>query len=180
MKIKVIKYYLEIKDSGELCPSKVTNSSLKFEEVKIPCPEYNRFFYLAVGGDYYWLTKRYWTYNQWYDHVNRPQLRTWAAYLSGAPCGYFELEKKDNDVEIVYIGLLQQFLGKGLGAQLLTEAVKQSWKMKVPRVWLHTCSWDHPIALKNYLARGFKIYKQEEKIKDLPDNSPGPWDGAHR
>jgi len=32
---------------------------------------------------------------------------------------------------------------------------------KAKRVWVHTCSLDHKNALKNYIARGMKIFKKE-------------------
>jgi len=28
-------------------------------------------------------------------------------------------------------------------------------------MWVHTCTLDHPNAIKNYLARGMKIFKEE-------------------
>jgi hypothetical protein len=31
----------------------------------------------------------------------------------------------------------------------------------ITRVWVHTCTRDHPGALANYQARGMVIYKQE-------------------
>jgi hypothetical protein len=31
------------------------------------------------------------------------------------------------------------------------------------RVWVHTCTLDHPGALANYQARGFAIYKVEHE-----------------
>ena len=44
---------------------------------------------------------------------------------------------------------------------MLTEAIKYSFSFNVNRVWVHTCSLDHSNALKNYLARGMKIYLNE-------------------
>ena len=29
------------------------------------------------------------------------------------------------------------------------------------RVWVHTCTLDHPNALRNYIARGMNIFKKE-------------------
>ena len=29
------------------------------------------------------------------------------------------------------------------------------------RVWLHTCTLDHPNALKNYIARGMTVFMKE-------------------
>lgn len=47
--------------------------------------------------------------------------------MSGNPAGYFELEgKPGSDIEIAYFGLLPQFVGKGLGGYLLTEAVRRA------------------------------------------------------
>jgi hypothetical protein len=50
--------------------------------------------------------------------------------------------------------------------------------MGAARVWLHTCTLDHPQALSNYEARGMRRFKQETNLEDLPDRSPGPWPGA--
>jgi hypothetical protein len=63
---------------------------------------------------------------------------------------------------------------------LLTEAVEHAWRIQpdVERVWVHTCSLDHPSALPNYLARGFTIFNEETTVLNLPDTPPGPWPGA--
>ena len=92
--------------------------------------------------------------------MDRPQLATWLAYLHGTPAGYFELETQpDDSVEIAYFGLLPQFIGQGIGGVLLTRAIESAWQMGAERVWVHTCSLDHPQALKNYQARGLQIFK---------------------
>ena len=86
-----------------------------------------------------------------------------AAHRSGgAPAGYFELKRcDDGSVEIAYFGLLPDFVGKGLGKYLLVRAIEEAWALAPSRVWLHTCTLDHPAALPNYLARGFKATKTE-------------------
>jgi ribosomal protein S18 acetylase RimI-like enzyme len=80
----------------------------------------------------------------------------------------------DGDVEIKSLGLLPRFIGQGLGGHLLTVAVERAWApiedggMGATRVWLHTCTHDHPHALHNYQARGFRVCKIEVE----PANSP--------
>ncbi len=81
-------------------------------------------------------------------------------------------------LELVYFGLLPAFIGLGLGGALLTDVVQRAWAMGARRVWLHTCDLDHPRALANYQARGFRIFKVEEGEEQLPPRSPGPWRGA--
>jgi len=58
---------------------------------------------------------------------------------------------------------------------LLTATVERAWAMGVGRVWVHTCSLDHPSALANYQARGFKIFDRVEKLEELPDRKPSAW-----
>jgi hypothetical protein len=43
----------------------------------------------------------------------------------------------------------------------LDEAVQRAWALAPNRVWLHTCTLDHPAALSNYLARGFVPFGEE-------------------
>ena len=65
------------------------------------------------------------------------------------------------ETEIAYLGILEEYQNKKLGSYLLSEAIKKSFAKDVSRVWVHTCSLDHKNALKNYIARGMKIYKTE-------------------
>ena len=77
--------------------------------------------------------------------------------------GFFELifHLENKEVEIAYFGILEEYQNKKLGSFLLSEAIKKSFNENINRVWLHTCSLDHENALKNYLARGMKIFKSE-------------------
>ena len=68
---------------------------------------------------------------------------------------------KKKEVEIAYFGLLEEFQNKKLGSYLLSQAIKNSLKGSINRVWVHTCSLDHKNALNNYIARGMKIFKTE-------------------
>jgi GNAT superfamily N-acetyltransferase len=87
----------------------------------------------------------------------------------GGTAGYFELRKcEDGSIEIAYFGLLQRFLGRGLGRHLLTCAAEQAWADGANRVWLHTCTLDDPAAMPNYLKRGFRPFETETYSVDLP------------
>ena len=66
----------------------------------------------------------------------------------------------------------------GLGGWALTESVRRAWASGTKRVWVHTCDLDHPTALANYLARGFRVFQTEKKVEDLPPQTPGPWTGC--
>ena len=179
MQFHVTVYYLEMTDPAALRPRRLGPDEVEVRRAEVPLPELNRFLYTGVGGDWYWLCRLTWSYERWLAYVDRPELETWVAWVRGTPAGYFELEMQPGrNVEIVYFGLLRRFIGRGLGGHLLTAAVERAWEMGAARVWLHTCTLDHPGARANYEARGFRLYRQEEKIEELPPRSPGPWPGA--
>jgi GNAT superfamily N-acetyltransferase len=164
---------LEMTSPADLRPSGARPAGFRVEQARIPSPELNRFFYTAVGGDWYWIDRLDWTWEQWLAWLERPELETWIGFLQGTPAGYFELERQPGgNVELAYFGLLPDFTGRGLGGALLTAAVE--------RAWAHTCSLDAPAALENYRKRGFRMFKTERVEKDFPEAPPGPWPGARR
>lgn len=179
MRVTVTITHLEMRSPDELRPKPVPRSDATVARVLTATPELNRFFYTAVGGRWYWLERLPWAYGDWMRYLDRPELETWVVNVAGIPAGYFELERQPpGDVEIVYFGLLPAHTGRGLGGWALSEAARRAWAMGAERVWVHTCDLDHPGALANYLARGFRPFQVETKEEDLPPRSPGPWPGA--
>ncbi len=179
MRVEVTTHYLEMHEPGELRPKVAARPDVALGRVPAPMPELNRFFYTAVGGDWYWIDRLRWTRDDWLRWLDRSSLETWVLSVGNVPAGYFELEMQESAaVEIAYFGLLPPFIGQGLGGHLLTCAIERGWQMGASRVWLHTCSLDHPNALAHYQARGLKLFHVETETKDLSEQSCGPWPGA--
>ena len=138
------------------------NSALEVRECTFAQYQVNRFLYAFVGGPWSWTDKSSWSDEQWRAWAENPQLRTWIAYGNGSPAGYFELHRQPGDsVEIAYFGLAPGFIGRGFGGDLLSRVVECAWAWGARRVWVHTCSLDHPSALANYRARGLVVYREE-------------------
>ncbi len=176
---RVVTTHLELTVAAQLHPAAAPRLPYELRRVERPSPEYSRFLYRAVGGGWYWLSRIDWPRERWLAYLSRPQLETWVAYVGGAPAGYFELEAQAaGATEIVYFGLLPEFVGVGLGGALLTDAVRRAWANGARRVWLHTCNLDHPHALAHYRARGFSVCKVEETEEEIPVASPGYWQRA--
>ena len=123
----------------------------------------NKFFYKNIGKKHKWIDRLVWSEAQWINYVSNEKIKTYILKYKDDLAGFFELishaEKKE--VEIAYFGLLEEFQNKRLGSYLLSQAIQKSFKEKNNRVWVHTCSLDHKNALKNYIARGMKIFKSE-------------------
>ena len=122
-----------------------------------------RALYRRVGAPWHWHDRDQWSDAQLGAYLARADV---ASYAIDAPpvsdAGLLELcSQEDGSVEIVYLGLVAEVHGHGLGAWLLGEAVQRAWARGATRVWLHTCTLDGPAALPNYLARGFTVDRTE-------------------
>ena len=160
---EVKRNYLEINSLNDL---KETSQSFDEFSIVLLDPvdfQLNKFFYKNVGKKHRWVDRLIWSEQQWIDYVSSSKVKTYVLKRKDDLIGFFELifhiEKKE--VEIAYFGILEEYQNKKLGSFLLSEAIKKSFKKNINRVWLHTCSLDHKNALKNYLARGMKIFKSE-------------------
>ena len=161
MKI-VTTYYLEMNSPAALLPKKAPED-LDIRECEVKQYKFNRFLYQLVGADWEWTDKAVWSNEQWQDYAESDNLRTWVACFRGSPAGYYELQQQDGgNVEIAYFGLAPPFIGRGYGSYLLYHAIRSAWDWaETKRVWVHTCTLDHPHALGNYLARGMEVYHAE-------------------
>jgi GNAT superfamily N-acetyltransferase len=158
----VTTYYLEMKSPSSL-KEKEGPGGLEIAECEIKQFQVNRFLYQFVGEAWEWTDKLSWTDGQWKALVENDNHRTWVAYHRGSIAGYYELVREHGtDVEILYFGLAPNFIGKGFGGYLLSHAIKSAWAWEgTKRVWVHTCTLDHPGALQNYRARGMELYREE-------------------
>lgn len=187
MKRVVTTTHLEMRDPAAHRRASPPAAPLQVVRVELASPELNRFLYATVGARWSWFGRLPWDHARWMAYLDRPELETWVGYVSGAPIGYFELERQDHletgrAVEIVYFGLLPRFIGKGLGGALLSAAIDRGWQLLGDgggRVWVHTCDLDHPRALANYQARGLAIFRTEQRLEELPDEPLEPWPGAN-
>jgi len=161
--IEVTRTYLQMTSPGDLIASPAPGGSVRIDQVPVCPPSFFRYLYREVGRFYHWMDRLGWDDQKIRDYLAQSRISLWVMYAEGSPAGYFELSGQDDgSIEVAYFGLLPEFLGRGLGRYLLTEAVRQAWNTGANRVWLHTCTLDDPAALPNYLKRGFKPFNEEK------------------
>jgi GNAT superfamily N-acetyltransferase len=166
--IEVTRTYLEMADPAQLQAARCDDPHIRVEQLPECSPSFFRYLYVEVGRNYHWIDRLPWTDEDIVAHLSQSEISLWLMTNDGVTAGYFELRRcEDGSVEIAYFGLLQEFIGRGLGKYLLTRAVEQSWADDANRVWLHTCTLDDPAAMPNYLKRGFTPFKTEKYSVEL-------------
>ena len=164
MREVVDRNYLEIKSIKNLVESLPPKLDCSIKVVKPDDFQINKFFYKNVGKKHKWKDRLIWTEKDWMQYSSDPKVETYILNVKNDLAGYFELISHfdQREIEIAYFGLLEEYHNQKLGGYLLSTAIKKSFEKKdIKRVWVHTCSLDHENALKNYLARGMRIYKNE-------------------
>ena len=160
---EVKRNYLEISSLKDLNEGNKPSEDYSLNLIDPINFQLNKFFYKNIGKKHKWVDRLIWNEQNWIDYVSSEKVKTYVLKNKDDLVGFFELifhfEKKE--VEIAYFGILEEYQNKKLGSFLLSEAIKKSFNENINRVWLHTCSLDHENALKNYLARGMKIFKSE-------------------
>ena len=164
--IEIYRSYLEIKKLDDLNETSRPNKNCKIELVNPSNFQLNKFFYKQIGKKHRWIDRLSWNEQVWRNYIDNSRVSTYVIKEKSNLAGYFEqiYNEQNNEYEIAYFGILEEFRSKKYGSYLLSNAIKSKLKDGAKRVWVHTCSLDHENALKNYLARGMKVFK-EEKIK---------------
>ena len=166
---EISRKYLEIKSINYLKEAQKPSKNFSLSFTKLNDFQLNKFFYKQVGKEYRWIDRLVWDDNQWINYVENPKVKTYVLKEKENLVGYFEIifdfEKKHS--EIAYFGILSEYFGKKYGGYLLSVAINKSFVKGINRIWVHTCSLDHKNALKNYQARGMKIFKSEKINVDI-------------
>ncbi len=164
MKENIDRNYLEIKSINALVESIPPKVECSINIVKPDNFQLNKFFYKNIGKKHRWTDRLVWSEAEWIKYSSDSKVETYILKVKEDLAGYFELifHLDFQEIEIAYFGLLEEYHNKKLGGYLLSTAIKKSFEKKdIKRVWVHTCTLDHKNAIKNYLARGMKIYKKE-------------------
>ena len=161
MSEKIHRNYLEIYSVQDLVESSSPSDDFKIELIDPLNFQLNKFFYKNIGKNHRWIDRLVWNEKQWIEYTTSKKVKTYVLKKKEDLVGYFELNIHQEETEIAYFGLLEEYHNKKLGSYLLSSAIKKSFFNRPKRVWVHTCSLDHKNALKNYISRGMKVFKKE-------------------
>ena len=123
-----------------------------------PQPDFYRRLYDEVGRQWHWVSRRYWSDRKLAAELAPPATEIFVLWHKSRPIGFVELNwRLHPTAEIVFLGLVGDAIGSGLGAALLRFALRHIVAKGASMVRIQTCSLDHPRALALYQEVGFRI-----------------------
>lgn len=137
----------------------------------IPKPglDWYRGLYRTVGENWLWFSRLTLDDEALAKLIHGPAIQVHALRYNGRDAGMLELDaRRFPDVEISFLGVVQELIGRGAGRFLLNRALEIAWARSPRRVTVHTCTLDHPRALGFYLRSGFIPYARSVEVADDP------------
>jgi GNAT superfamily N-acetyltransferase len=158
---------LEMRTRPPLRPS--PGSRLRLVRWERPALEKYRALFRRVGSPWLWFSRLVMSDAALAAIVDDAGIAVYAVIdPAGIEVGMLELDfRAAGACEISYFGLIPELAGQGHGRWLMAEACARAWAKGVKRVWLHTCTLDHPHALGFYRAQGFVAVART--IETFPD-----------
>lgn len=122
-----------------------------------PALDKYRALFRRVGAPWLWFSRLVMTDAALSAIVHDPDVRVHAVIdPGGIEVGMLELDfRQPGACEIAYFGLVPELAGQGHGRWLMAETLARGWAKGGERLWVHTCTLDHPSALGFYRAQGF-------------------------
>ncbi|MGH7004085.1 MAG: GNAT family acetyltransferase [Alphaproteobacteria bacterium] len=168
-RLETVVTYLEMRAPPLARPPRQPPHKLALLRAPRPSVSFYRHLYAAVGEPWFWYERRAMTDADLSGAIGAEGIEISVLYADGEPAGFAELDfRAKADVNLVYLGLVPHFIGHGMGSYLLAWVLDDVWRRGPERLWVHTCSLDHPRALRLYQRAGFVAYKQETKVIDDP------------
>ena len=164
--IAAVVTFLEMVERPEI---EVPPSSLLLQRIHDPRPEPYRALFRRVGARWLWFSRLAMDDAALAAIIRDPAVDQFAVLDgNGREVGMLELDfREPGQCELAFVGLVPDLAGLGHGAWLLAESLNRAWRDDVRRVHVHTCSLDHPAALRAYERVGFVAYKRA--IERFPD-----------
>ncbi len=147
---------------GRPKPRPLPASPLRLVRWKEPAANAYRTLFNRVGAPWLWFSRLLLDDAALEAIIRDPAVEVSAVVdRHGIEIGLLELDFRiSGECEIAFFGLVPELAGKGHGNWLMAQALASGWRKNVARMWVHTCTLDHPGALGFYRRHGFVPFAQ--------------------
>jgi GNAT superfamily N-acetyltransferase len=137
--------------------------------VENPGIDWFRELYVRIGEEWLWFSRVRMSDAALAARIRSPLVEVHALVDGGRDEGLLELDFREAGAcEIGMFGVTARLIGSGAGRFLMNRALELAWSHRVKRVWLHTCTFDHPSALAFYQRSGFRPFRRQIEVADDP------------
>lgn len=153
---------------GAVTPLPQGATVLRLPRCSVP---FYRYLYDTVGRDWVWWLRRTVPDAEIAGLLARPDISIHVLYQNGEPAGFYEIERRGGEAgtNLAYFGLMPHAIGRGVGRSLLRHAIDGAWAEKPRVLTVNTCTADHPRALPNYIAAGFRVIRTMREVWPVPN-----------
>ena len=166
-KIAAVVTHLEMTERPALRPDPAGAWTLR----RVPSPDLDWFrdLYRRVGEEWLWFSRLQMADAELAAIIRSPMVEVHALMHEGRDEGLLELDFREaGQCELAFFGVTAELIGGGAGRWLMNRALELAWSRQVSRVWVHTCTLDHPSALAFYRRSGFRPFRRQIEIADDP------------
>lgn len=137
--------------------------------VEAPELDWYRDLFRRVGEEWLWFSRVRMPAAELTAILHSPLVENYALAHEGCDEGMLELDfRQAGQCEIVFFGVTAKLIGSGAGRWLMNRALELAWSRPIARLWLHTCTHDHPGAVAFYQRSGFRAFRLQIEIEDDP------------
>jgi GNAT superfamily N-acetyltransferase len=128
-----------------------------------------RALFRAIGQDIMWFSRLVMAEETLAGIIGDPKVHSHALVKQGRDIGLLELDFREaGQCELSFFGLVPSEVGWGAGRFLMNAALERAWGQPIARMWVHTCTFDHPNALSFYRRSGFRPYQVMVEVHPDP------------
>ena len=152
----------------------------RLRKVAPPALAWYRELYRRVGGEWGWVSRPRLAAAAVAARIPGPGIELYGLVVDGHDEGLLELDfSVPGNCELLYFGVTAKLIGTGAARFLMNRALEIAWSRDVSRVWVHTCTLDHPSAVAFYQRSGFRAFRRQIEVADDPRlNGMAPRDAA--
>lgn len=148
--------------SWNAAPSDLPDEFIFEKSARLECAAY-RDLYHAVGDKWFWVNRKHMDDKTLKSIIHAASTEIYTLSHKGKAVGFVELNVRDfPSVEIVFVGLIDRFIGLGLGRYMLSKTLWSLAARAVRKLRIQTCTLDHVNALPLYEEFGFRAVSQRD------------------
>lgn len=159
--------FLEMQAAPATRPRPTTG--LRVRSVAAPTIAWYRDLYRRIGERWLWFSRAVVDDRALAARLADQAIEILALERGEQAIGFAEIDRSTaGEVEIAMFGVVPDATGTGAARFLMDEVLAQVWTPGTTRVWLHTCTFDHPAAVPFYRHAGFRPYKFAIEVSPDP------------